>query len=159
MVNLSIRKIISDGIWAGIWWLMLCFFLLLLIHAGEYILPTSFWFEYQSVIPIKAEYIRWEPLSFVSETTRHRSINMERQDTAYCKDSPDGVSNKHKTQRRPDEGTELMSPWKRKEERKYFIPLYEDMRICKMCWSAIGTTQYWYKKVYSYCTEEFQVNK
>jgi hypothetical protein len=159
MVNLSIRKIISEGIGAGIWWLMLCFFLLLFIHVGEYLLPTSFRFEYEWVVPSKQQFLKWETLSFISDTTRHRPINMERQDTAYCKDSPDGIFNKHKTQKRPEEWTELVSPWKRKGERKYFIPPYEDMTICKMCWSAIGTTSHWYKKTYTYCTEEFEVNK
>lgn len=138
---------------------ILSFVLLWIVHLWEYMLPTSFRYEYSSVTPTTDSFKKWELLSFLSVTSRHRSINMERQDTAYCQTAKSWAHFKHTTQRRPVTGTELMTKGERRWIWKYFIKIDEDMVSCMMCWNAIGYTEHNYPKVYSYCTEEFKVNQ
>jgi len=142
---------------AIVWSFILSFALLWLVNIWERALPRTFWFEYHSVVPAKESFKKWELLSFVSTTTRHRDIDMERQDTAYCNDGT--FTQKYQMQRRPVTGTERMTKGERKWVWNYFIPIEDHELTCKMCWSAIGYTDHWYKKIYSYCTNEFKVNQ
>ena len=130
---------------------------LVLVHAFEYVAPTSSFFEYKSVIPVKGEFKVWGPLEFVSDVVRHRGINMQWQDALYCTDGL--YREKYPTQIIPPTGTEYMKPWTYTSLWKYLIPIDKNERECVMCGTAIGVTAHGYKKIYTYCTDSFGVNR
>ena len=131
--------------------------LLVLVHAFEYVAPTSSFFEYKSVTPVKGEFRVWEPLEFVSNVVRHRGINMQWQDTLYC---TDGLHReKYPVQITPQTGTEYIRAWTYTSLWKYSILIDKNERECVMCGTVIGVTTHGYKKIYSYCTEPFGVNR
>ena len=132
-------------------------FSLVLVHAFEYVAPTSSFFEYRSVVPVKGEFRAWETLEFVSDVVRHRGINMQWQDALYCTDWLH--KEKYPTQIIPPTGTEYVKPWTYTSLWKYSIPIEKNERECVMCGTAIWTTTHGYKKIYSYCTEPFGVNR
>jgi len=154
-IKLDITR--GDFFGAIIWSFIISLAMLWLVHIVEYSLPTSFRYEYYSVLPAKESFKKWELLSFISTTKRHRDMDMERQDTAYCGDGT--ITRKYPMQRRPANWTELMTRGERRWIWKYYIPLEDHEITCKMCWSAIWYTNYWYKKIYSYCTNNFKVNQ
>lgn len=153
--HLSIGSIIG-AIFGAI---TLSFTLILIINVFEFLTPTSYWFEYNSVTPTKESFQSWELLSFLSKVDRKNGIDMQRQDLAYCKESESSYQYKLPTQIRPNQSYEYMTPAYRESIRQYFIPIPIQHKLCKMCGNAIWRTSYGYEKIYSYCTQRFKVNQ
>lgn len=153
--HLSIGSIIG-AIFGAI---TLSFTLILIINVFEFLTPTSYWFEYNSVTPTKDSFGSWELLSFLSKVERKHWVNMQRQDLAYCKESESSYQYKLPTQIRPNQSYEYMTPAYRESIRQYFIPIPIQHKLCKMCGNAIWRTSYGYEKIYSYCTQRFKVNQ
>lgn len=126
-------------------------------HIYQKFSPTSWWFAYKSIEPVKWTFHKWEILEFETDVTRYHSINVRREDTAYC--TSDLVYQKYPTQYRPNwNRNEYKEAWHTIWTRLYYIPIDEDEHKCKMCGTVIWTTDLWYNKIYTYCTKDFLVN-
>jgi hypothetical protein len=144
--------------WSILGALIISYSMLWLLHIWEYMSPTIVWFNYQSVTPVQTVYKAWEKLKFLSKVRRYQSINMQRQDTAYCVIDT-WFNHKLSTQYRPEQGVELMTPWYKASIWTYDIAIPPQYNSCRMCGNSIGTTSLGYKKIYSYCTDYFLVNQ
>lgn len=122
----------------------------------ESTMPTSYWFEYESVTSLKTWYNKWEEIQLLTIAERHRGVEMQRQDTLYC-DNPN-YTVKYHTQVRPPEWTEYKSAGKIRSAWTYYLLPPEEETSCRVCWYAIGTTPLGYKKIEHYCTDYFSVN-
>lgn len=129
------------------------------LHIYDYISPTSWRFEYKEVTPTNNYFEYWDRITFRSTVDRKRAINMQWQDLAYCKDYEDEYRHKLPTQYRPEQWTEYITKWFRSSVWEYSIWIPRQMYICKMCGNSIGTTSRGYKKIFTYCTNEFMVNQ
>ncbi len=153
--HLSIHSLIGAIFGA----LILSYTRIAILNVYEFIMPTSYRFQYVSVTPTKESFQSWELLSFLSKVDRKNGIDMQRQDLAYCKESESSYQYKLPTQIRPNQSYEYMTPAYRESIRQYFIPIPIQHKLCKMCGNAIWRTSYGYEKIYSYCTQRFKVNQ
>lgn len=125
-------------------------------YSFEMLAPSSYWYEYNSVKPSKIVFNKWEEIIMESDVARYRPIDTQRQDTMFCSDWL--RQKKYPTQYRPTIGSERTKTWHHISQWTYWY--YQDIKEkdCIMCWSVIGTTDLWYKKIYQYCSEKFGVN-
>lgn len=87
-------------------------------------------------------------------------MNTRREDTAYCHDSDSWLMEKYPTQYRPSKyWYEYKDKWNIEATRKYSYKLDDNELSCKMCGTVIGKTPLGYKKIFTYCTDEFRVNQ
>ena len=158
---LNILDTISKLLWSVIGAMILSYSILWFINLYELFSPTDYWFDYKEVKSVSWSYMKGQPISMVSTVGRRKDMELRREDTAYCYNELDpDFTFKWITQFRPVEGTQQVQAFDfRKTVRKYYPKIDEGVTSCKICGSAIWITKQWYKKVHSYCSNLFLVNK
>lgn len=151
------KDLIQNTIWASVAILMLCWVVFSFIYIGEWFMPARFWFSYESVMPLKSSYKRWEPISMVSKMERKRPIRIQRQDFMECE--VDWVKQKLTTQYRPMVGSEYSPIGVYVTPREYNLEIPTLATKCRMKGSAIGKTKHNFSKIYEYETVPFLVNQ
>lgn len=134
-------------------------------HAFEKWSPDSWWFEYESIVPVHAEFEKDQPIEFISTAEYKRTLKVQWFDTLWC-DTGTQVR-RLETQITPNQptikypgfvgmptGDDSYPTWEYNEE-----PVPEDAIACRMNSYIEATTPLGYKKTDFVGVDWFQVNK
>lgn len=123
----------------------------------EMLMPSSHWYKYDSIQPIKTAYASGEAIEFVSSLTRYKPLDIQRQNTLFCKSGKRETP--YPTQFYPIDGLRRSTRlWSIELTRTYKYPIDSSEVKCIVCGTTKSITQLGYDKSYSYCTKRFGVN-
>lgn len=126
------------------------------MHLYQSMTPSSAYYVYESVEPIKSGFQKWELLEFETRSFKKRDIDMRWEDTLFCDDWV--FTRKYGTQLRPENWKQISLRGATVGVWAYYLPVPENESLCRVCGAVIWYTSLWYKKTHTYCTEYFEVN-
>lgn len=134
-------------------------------YAQERLLPTSYWFTYQSLVPTHPYFKEGETVMFYSEAHYHRRIRMQWADNLVCR--TEQGNQKLQTQVWPPHGLETREPghYNRKDDPDreawaYSVNIPKDAEACFLEARAVGyTPNFNIAKEWSWTTPWFDVNR
>lgn len=129
-------------------------------HMLHWIWPDYFWVDYRWwVVLLWEQYVRWEPMKYLSDSIWRNTVDVRWEDTPYWKNTKWTIR-VWLTQYRPEEQAlrrirpEALDP---SSARPYSLGVPDDAVEVKMCWNVIGYTTLGYEKTDSYCTEWYPI--